>query len=75
MMLNDLDRPKTRLYLVQIAVKVKGDKAIVRKTTFHGNRKVAGRYGLAVNGEWVWTREGEPYPDECILPVEVYEDA
>ena len=57
-----------------IDVLIYGDKAIVRKMTFHGNRRVAGKYGLTRNGEWVLvpeaTKMGVPtYPDGCILPV------
>lgn len=56
-----------------IDVLVQGDKAIVRKTTFKDNGNVAAKYGLTVIGEWVQVREGESYPDECILPVTFYD--
>jgi len=44
-------------------------KAIVRKTTFQPDERVAAKYGLNMRGEWVQVGEGEPYPDECILRI------
>lgn len=60
--------------MANIAVKVKGDKAIVRKTMFYDDGKIAVKYGLTVAGEWIQVEEGESYPNVCILPVEHYED-
>lgn len=30
------------------------------------------RYGLSTTGEWIYVPEGERYPDECLLPVVVW---
>lgn len=51
-----------------IDVLIYGDKAIVKKMTFQDDERVAAKYGLTVDGEWILVSEGKPYPDECVLP-------
>ena len=48
-----------------IEVKIKGDQAIVRKVLHYP----AKRYALTKDGEWAFIPEGQPYPEQCILPV------
>lgn len=55
-----------------IDVKVQGAKAVVRKTTFQDDERVAAKYGLSTTGEWVLVPEATIYPDECVLPVTFY---
>lgn len=56
---------------MKIEVKIKDNQAIVRKTL----RYPAKRYGLTREGEWAFVAQGQPYPEQCLLPVIQYDNS
>lgn len=36
--------------------------------------RVVGKFGLSQSGKWLPVAEGERYPDECLLPAQVWRD-
>lgn len=47
-------------------------QVIIRKTIIDDNNKMIQKYGLTNEGSWVVVPELGEYPEECWLPVEVY---
>lgn len=60
---------------IQARVKLVGEGAevIVRKTLFGEDGKVDKKYGLSETGDWIEVPEYEMYPEECLLPVKVWD--
>jgi len=64
----------------QITAKVRIDfdepsktQVIIRKVLIDedAERRCLGKYGLSKQGDWIFIPEGQRYPDECLLPVEI----
>lgn len=59
----------------EIMVMVREDRAVVRKVERNDKGIVVAKYGLSEAGQWVRVRAGERYPEECRLPVLIYEES
>lgn len=65
--------------LIEAKVKIDPDdllktQVIVRKVVRDDGGMCVGIYGLSRDGQWVRKAEGKAYPEECYLPVYVYDD-
>lgn len=70
-----LGRPLPRVdWPTEVTVRVRGDKAVVRKVVRGDEGLVVAKYGLNQTGEWVQVPEGQRYPEECRLPLWVYQE-
>lgn len=65
--------------LVEARVKIDPDdllktQVIVRKVVRDDEGKCVAIYGLSKDGQWLRKPEGKAYPEECRLPVYVWDD-
>ena len=64
-----MPRDRSRAWIDVLVIRA--GKAVVRKTIFRDDERVAAKYGLSVDCEWVLVPEATVYPNECILPITV----
>jgi len=50
-----------------------GLQIVVRKAVFKNDGKIDKKYGLSKKGDWIEVPEATMYPDECYLPIALWD--